>query len=124
MDVTIASLASGPTRWPAIRVKVQSKDGEPRLEFRQATGWPLVFRDWLGRTSDKYGPFLRVAGPELRGFLDSMTDERDAAMMQALLAVLPRALEDACRQAGLSVVQTAEWTETAKGLQLEGRPAA
>ncbi|WP_338662853.1 DUF6212 domain-containing protein [Pararoseomonas sp. SCSIO 73927] len=124
LDVTIASLASGPTRWPAVRVKVQSKDGEPRLEFRQATGWPQVFRDWLGRTSDKYGPFLRVAAPELRAFLDGVTDERDAAMLQALVAVLPRALEDACRQAGLSVTETGEWAETAKGLQEAGRPAA
>ncbi|MBP0494795.1 DUF6212 domain-containing protein [Pararoseomonas indoligenes] len=124
LDVTVVSLASGPTRWPAVRVKVQSKDGEPRMEFRQATGWPQMFRDWLGRASDKFGPFLRISAPELRAFLDCMTDERDAAMIQALLAVLPRALEDACRQAGLSVVQTGEWMETAKALQAESRPAA
>ncbi|MCR0982457.1 DUF6212 domain-containing protein [Roseomonas populi] len=123
LDMTVASLAAGPTRWASVRVKLQSKDGEPRLEFRQAAGWPHMFRDWLGRTSDKFGPFLRVSAPELQGFLDTITDERDAAMMQALLAVLPRAVEDACRQAGLSVAETNEWAETAKGLQEESRPA-
>ena len=122
IDMTVASLASGPTRWASVRVKLQSKDGEPRLEFRQAAGWPHMFRDWLGRASDKFGPFLRVAQPELREFLDSITDERDAAMMQALLSVLPRAAEDASRQAGLSVAETAEWAESARMLQQEGAP--
>jgi hypothetical protein len=120
LDMTVASLASGPMRWAAVRLKLASKDGEARLEFRQAAGWPHMFRDWLGRSSDKFGPFLRIAQPELREFLDSMTDERDASMMQALFAVLPRAAEDAARQAGLSVADTALWTETAKSLQDEG----
>lgn len=124
IDITVASLASGPMRWAAVRVKLVSKDGEPRLEFRRATGWPQVFRDWLGRSSDKFGPFLRIALPELRDFLESITDERDAAMMQALFAVLPRAAEDACRQAGLSVADTAAWMERARELQETGIRAA
>lgn len=124
LDMTVASLASGPMRWAAVRVKLVSKDGEPRLEFRRATGWPQVFRDWLGRSSDKFGPFLRIALPELRDFLESITDERDAAMMQALFAVLPRAAEDACRQAGLSVADTAAWVERARELQETGIRAA
>ncbi|HEY8612144.1 MAG TPA: DUF6212 domain-containing protein, partial [Roseomonas sp.] len=124
LDMTVASLASGPMRWAAARLKLASKDGEPRLEFRQAAGWPHMFRDWLGRASDKFGPFLRITQPELRGFLDSITDERDAAMMQALLGVLPRVTEDACRQAGLSVADTAQWLESARHIQEEGtRPA-
>ncbi|MFC7737402.1 hypothetical protein ACFQX4_16480 [Roseomonas sp. GCM10028921] len=107
LGMTVASLARGAMRWAAVRVKLVSKDGEPRLEFRRSTGWPQVFRDWHGRSSDKFGPFLRIALPELRDFPESITDERDAAMMQALFAVLPPAAEDACRQAGLSVADTA-----------------
>nr|WP_245215415.1 DUF6212 domain-containing protein [Pararoseomonas baculiformis] len=121
LDITIASLASGPMRWASVRVKLASKDGEARLEFRQAAGWPHMFRDWLGRASDKFGPFLRITQPELREFLDSMKDERDAAMMQALFAVLPRVAEDAARQAGLSVADTAQWVESAKALQDESQ---
>ncbi|WP_458096722.1 DUF6212 domain-containing protein [Roseomonas sp. WA12] len=124
IDMTVASLAQGPTRWASVRVKLASKDGEPRLEFRQAAGWPHMFRDWLGRGSDKFGPFLRITLPELRDFLDSITDERDAAMMQALLAVLPQAAEEASRQAGLSVTDTGEWAEGARMLQEKGTPAA
>lgn len=120
MDLTVASLAAGPTRWAAVRVKLALKDGEPRLEFRQAGGWPHVFRDWLGRASDKFGPFLRIALPELRDLLASITDERDAAMMQALLSILPRATEDACRLAGLSVAETTDWVEKARLLADEG----
>ncbi|SHI89920.1 hypothetical protein SAMN02745194_01311 [Roseomonas rosea] len=124
LDMTVASLASGPMRWASVRLKLASKDGEARLEFRQAAGWPHMFRDWLGRASDKFGPFLRVSHPELREFLDSIKDERDAAMMQALFAVLPRAAEDAARQAGLSVADTAQWSDTAKSLQDEGLRSA
>ena len=124
VDMTVASLAQGPTRWASVRVKLASKDGEPRLEFRQADGWPHMFRGWLGRASDKFGPFLRITLPELREFLDSITDERDAAMMQALLSVLPQAAEEASRQAGLSVADTAAWAESARMLQQEGAPAA
>ncbi|WP_159349329.1 hypothetical protein [Roseomonas harenae] len=125
LELTVASLAAGPARWAALRLKLASKDGEPRLEFRQAPGWPHMFRDWLGRASDKFGPFLRITLPELQEFLASITDERDAAMMQALISVLPRLAEDACRQAGLSVAETGEWIATAKLLLDEaGRPVA
>jgi hypothetical protein len=125
LELTVASLAAGPARWAALRLKLASKDGEPRLEFRQAPGWPHMFRDWLGRASDKFGPFLRITLPELQEFLASITDERDAAMMQALISVLPRLAEDACRQAGLSVAETGEWIATAKLLLEEaGRPVA
>ncbi|MFH5926653.1 DUF6212 domain-containing protein [Roseomonas xinghualingensis] len=124
LDLTVASLAAGAARWAALRVKFATKDGEPRLEFRQAPGWPNMFRDWLGRASDKFGPFLRIAMPELRDFLASITDERDAAMMRALISVLPRIVEDGCRQAGLSVADTAGWVEKAELLQQETtRPA-
>jgi hypothetical protein len=125
LELTVASLAAGPARWAALRLKLASKDGEPRLEFRQAPGWPHMFRDWLGRASDKFGPFLRITRPELQEFLASITDERDAAMMRALISVLPRLAEDACRQAGLSVAETAEWIATAKLLLDEAdRPVA
>ncbi|WP_424137986.1 DUF6212 domain-containing protein [Roseomonas chloroacetimidivorans] len=119
VDLTVVSLTSGAARWASVRVKFALKDGEPRMEFRQAPGWPHVFRDWLGRASDKFGPFLRIALPELREFLGSITDERDAAMMRALIAVLPRAIEDGCRQAGLSVADTADWVAKAKQVQEE-----
>jgi hypothetical protein len=124
LDLTVSSLSRGPARWPNARVKLAMKDGEPRMEFRQAAGWPQVFRDWLGRASDRFGPFLRITQPELREFLASITDERDAALMQALLAVLPQAAEDAARQAGLSVTDTARWVAAAKQLQAENAPAS
>ncbi|WP_426957398.1 DUF6212 domain-containing protein [Muricoccus radiodurans] len=124
LDMTVVGLARGPQRWPSVRVKLAMKDTKPSLEFRKAAGWPASFQDWLGTGSDRFGPFLRITREELPDFLDRITDERDAAMMQGLLTVLPAAAEAAAREASMPTPDVARWVQAARAVQEAGRPAS
>ncbi|TPG61046.1 hypothetical protein EAH89_00300 [Roseomonas nepalensis] len=123
LDLETRSLAAGAEQWPLVRVNIAPGEGGPRLEFRLGAEWPPVFQEWLGRQSDRFGPLLRVAEGEVADFLDLVSHPRDAALVRALLAVLPAVVEEGCRQAGIDPDAAPEWVEGARALRAAARPA-
>ena len=123
LDLEVAGLAAGAERWPLVRLKFAPAEGEPLIEFRLTGGWPPVFEEWLGRQSDRHGPFLRVFRSDVADFLELVSDPRDAALIRALLLILPGLVEEGCRQAGIGPGETPDWVAAARALQAGARPA-
>ncbi|WP_043836788.1 DUF6212 domain-containing protein [Muricoccus aerilatus] len=124
LELDMASLRAGRREWAPVRLKFAVEEGEPRLEFRLAAGWPAMFEEWLGRQSDRFGPFLRVFQSDIQEFLELVSDERDAALMAALLDILPRAVEEGCHQAGVTAAEIPGWLAAAQALRAEGTRSA
>lgn len=124
LELELEGLSTGANRWAVVRMKFATEEGEPRLEFRLAAGWPQVFEEWLGRQSDRFGPFLRIFRSDIQDFLELVSDERDLALIGALLSILPEVVEEGCRQAGVPAQEIPDWVAAARALQAEGtRPA-
>lgn len=124
LELGMAALRVGSREWAPVRLKFAVEEGEPRLEFRLAAGWPAMFEEWLGRQSDRFGPFLRVFQSDIQEFLELVSDERDAALMAALLEILPRAVEEGCQQAGVAAPEILVWLAAAQALRAEGTRSA
>jgi hypothetical protein len=120
----MAALRTARQEWAPVRLKFAVEEGEPRLEFRLAAGWPAMFEEWLGRQSDRFGPFLRVFQSDIQEFLELVSDERDAALIAALLEILPRAVEEGCHQAGVAAAEIPGWLSAAQALRAEGTRSA
>jgi hypothetical protein len=79
-------------------------------------GWPAAFVAWPGRDQDNFGPLWRVETSGTAEAMALLTDERDQAMLAALVGVLPDAAHRAARSAGLAAVEAEAWTERAERL--------
>ncbi|MBI0537648.1 hypothetical protein D9599_18985 [Roseomonas sp. KE2513] len=124
LELDMAALRTGRREWAPVRLKFAIEEGEPRLEFRLAAGWPAMFEEWLGRQSDRFGPFLRVFQSDIQEFLELVSDERDAALMAALLEILPRVVEEGCHRAGVAAAEIPGWLAAAQALRAEGTRSA
>lgn len=124
LQLDMAALRAAAREWVPVRLKFAVEEDEPRLEFRLGADWPAMFEEWLGRQSDRFGPFLRVFRTDIQDFLELVSDERDAAFIAALLAILPEAVEEGCRQAGINAAEAEGWRAAAEALRTAATRAA
>ena len=100
LDIGLSGVALAGDNWPAVRCKLSLTGETARLEFREGGEQPRAFQHWPGDQEDRFGRFLRLDAAGLRALLaDPQRPPRDAAMLRAVLALLPEAAAQAARQA-------------------------
>jgi hypothetical protein len=113
LDISIFGLAVEGEAWPHAKFKFCRARHGLHLEFREMTGWPLMFTEFPGGVRDEYGIVLRLFEADLAA-ADWPTD-RDRLLLRAILALLPQAVAAAVIQSELPEAECRDWLDEARG---------
>ena len=91
LDLRLRGLSFRGERWREVKFKFGVSGENATLEFRRAPSWPRAFEAWPGTDSDAFGDkFVLVMKPDAVDRLERVAPGRDAALIAALAAVMPR----------------------------------
>jgi hypothetical protein len=117
LDLSIFNLKAGSKIWSHIKFKCFQDHDVPGLEFRAATGWPVVFNQWPGTEEDAYGRIHRIrAAAGLNQALAASADPTDRLMLESLVAVLPHAVRTLTARAAITPEDSLSWLAVTRAL--------
>jgi hypothetical protein len=120
LDITLRSLAGGGYRWPSVRFKLGVNRGQPVLEFRLTSGWPVMFENWPSTERDRFGDVLRVTPTGASEFLNTLSTPKDYAMICNLFKIVALATNCVAGVGELEPVDVEEWREIADAFERIG----
>jgi glycosyltransferase involved in cell wall biosynthesis len=117
LDLSFQALTVGAFSWPHMKFKFCLTGKGRMLEFRQAAGWPASFHNWSTANTDKYGRVIQIMDDDgISATLANYDDVHDRALLRAIAAILPIALQSlSTREEGLPG-EAALWLSEANSL--------
>jgi hypothetical protein len=113
LDLSIFALGFEAEAWPHVKFKFCRSTHGPHLEFREMTGWPVMFAEFPGTAQDSYGTVCRLAVADLTALAAWRTD-RDRQLVRAIATLLSRAVAAALAQQRLPAAEHDEWLAEAR----------
>ena len=120
LDLSLFDVVAGEDAWPHIKFKICVDRGTAYLEFREAPGWPRLFRVWPGGAEDKFGRVLRVPNLE-SGATPKLADESDRRTLAKLFQSLEAIVATTTAKLHASADAKAGWRVAAAALGRRGR---
>jgi len=116
LDLEVKALSFEGQRWPSIRLKFQCLRNKLLIELRKIAGWPEMFEVWPESKEDKWGPYLQIGEADAGTLANSLTTERDKALLRAVAAALPAIVTRLDTRDDFTASERTQWIARAERL--------
>ena len=120
----MSDFSFGSSTIASAKLKISMVKGRLSLEFRQGPRWPVVFEDWPGGNSDRFGDVFHVthSGEKIQ-LTGQLRSQADREFLASLSSVLPQIVTMSVRRLLRGSEKRAAWVEAARAFAVEAQGA-
>lgn len=115
LDVSAFDVALDGETWRSVKFKFCLTSSDRFLEFREMSNWPTMFTEFPTGQRDAYGPVWWMSIRDIPA-VSVWRSERDQLLLQSIVALLPKIIEEAVAVDEFSPEDRRMWCEEAANL--------